>query len=91
MCTKGEHLVDRYCCWLRIVSTRAQANAGASTGANYLLFQQVTNTADCQEDRLALNLEFVSILSQEAGDMGKQLWPMSSLLGQGPWQCEEGC
>lgn len=81
MCTKGERLVDRYCCWLHIISTRARAKAGASRGVNYLLFQQITNTEECREDRLPLNPRFVSVLSREAGDVGKRLCPISGLLG----------
>lgn len=80
MCTKGERLVDRYCCWLHIISTHARAKAGASRGVNCLLFQQIINTEECQEDRLPFSPRFVPIPSREAGDVGKWLCPVRGLL-----------
>lgn len=83
MCTEGERPVDRYCCWLHIISTRARERAGASRGVNSLLFHLSTNTEECQEDRLPLHPRFVFILGREAGDAGKWLCPASSLMEQG--------
>lgn len=80
MCRKGERPVDRYCCWLHIISTRAWAKAGARRGVNYLLFQQIINTEE-RQDRPPFSPRFVSVLSQEAGDVGRQLCPVSILLG----------
>lgn len=71
MCMEGERPVDRYCCWLNIISAHARERAGASTGVNSLSFHLSTNTEECQEDRLLLNPRFVFVLAQEAGDAGK--------------------